>query len=118
MSSEETTGASQSSKCSQIVTHRSFCRIRRSNAAASGANLARAKLDFLETVNGNVEVRNDRDAVRDEDTVVNILQALLFQHCQLRKEGGHVEDNTRADEVDLAVLGDQTTGEKVEAIPD
>lgn len=100
----------------QDWTHCSLCRIRRTDAAAGGADLARTKLDLFETVDGDVEIQVDGDTVRDKDAVMDILEALLFQYCQLGEEGGHVEDNSRADEVDLAVLSYQTAREQVKAV--
>lgn len=107
-----------SSREPRMQTHCSLCRIRRSNAAAGGANLARTELNLFEAVNSDVEIQIDGDAVRDKDAVVHILETLLFQHRQLRKEGGDVENDTRADQVDLAMLSNQTAGEKVKAVVD
>ena len=90
----------------------------RADSTAGSANLARSKLDLLESVDGDVKIQVDGDTIRDEDTVVDVLQALLLQDRQLGEESGDMEDHTRSDEVDLAVLGDQTAGKEMEAVPD
>lgn len=63
-----------------------------------------------------MEVQVDGDTVRDKDAVVDILETLLFQDGQLGEESGDVEDDAGADQVYLAVLGDQPAGEEVEAV--
>lgn len=91
-------------------------RICRPNATASCTEFARSKLDFLQSVNGDVEVQIDGDAVRDQDAVVDVLQAFLLEHRKLGKKGGYVKHHSRADEI-YASRVDQSTWKEMEAVP-
>ena len=85
------------------------CRV----SAGSRGGEHSAHLDFLEAVDGGVEVKVDLAAVGDQDAVVG-LEALLFQLGKLLEEAGDVEDDAGADQVD-AVGVDQAGRKKVEA---
>ena len=56
-------------------------------------------------------------AVGDEDTVVDVGEALLLELAELTEEAGDVEDDRGTDEVH-AVGVDETRGEKVEVVLD
>lgn len=101
--------------CSRRVAYPGLCAVRRANAAPRGANLALAQLHLLETVDGGVEVKVDLAAVRDEDAVVDVGQALGLEFAELLEEARDVEDDAGADEVH-AVRVDEAGGEEVEAV--
>lgn len=52
--------------------------------------------DLFKSIDSNVKVEIDGHSVRDEDTVVDVLEAFLFQNSQLAEEGRYVEYNSRA----------------------
>ncbi len=64
-----------------------------------------------------MEVEVDLAAVRDEDSVVDIGQALLLEFGELLEEAGDVEDDTGTNQVH-AIRVDEAGREKVEAVRD
>lgn len=91
--------------------------VRGTDTTAGGADLAITKLNLLETIDGSVKVEVNVAAIGDEDTVVDIGEALLLELAELAEEAGDVEDDRGTDEVH-AVGVDETGGEKVEVILD
>jgi hypothetical protein len=65
------------------ATHRSPGAVGWADAAPGGANGVGAELNLLEAVNGDVEVEVDGATVRDEDTVVDVLETLLLDSLEL-----------------------------------
>jgi hypothetical protein len=53
------------------------------DATPGGANRVGAELNLLEAVNGDVEVKVDGATVRDENTVVDVLETLLLNCLEL-----------------------------------
>lgn len=45
-----------------------------------------SKLDFLETIDGRVEIQIDVDSVGDKNAVVNVGEALIVEFLELLEE--------------------------------
>lgn len=85
------------------------------NAPLCGAHGILPELDLLEAVDSGVQVEVDVTAVTDQDPGAGVLDALGLDVSQLLEEGGHVEDDAGADEVDAA-RRNEARGQKVEVV--
>ena len=85
------------------------------NAPLGGAHGIVPELDLLEAVDGSVQVEVDVTTVADQDARAGVLDALGLDVSQLLEEGGQVEDDAGADEVDAAER-DEARGQQVEVI--
>lgn len=103
--------------CLLGLPYRHLGAVRGTDTTACGADLAVTELNLLEAIDGSVKVEVDVAAVGDEDTVVDIGEALRLELAELAEEAGDVEDNRGTDQVH-AVGVDETGGEKVEVVLD
>ena len=67
-----------------------------------GANVVAGKFLLLEAINADMQVGDDVAAIREQDTLRGMLEALLNQGGKLLEEGGNVDNGARADNVQAA----------------
>lgn len=91
--------------------------IARTDTTFRGSDGVGAQLNLLGLVDGAVEVEVDVASVRNEDALVNVLQALLLNGLEFREECRHMDDNTGADQVE-AVGVQEAGGKKVKIVVD
>ena len=67
-----------------------------------GANIVAGKFLLLEAIDADMQVGDDVAAIREQDTLRGMLEALLNQGVKLLEEGGNVNNGARADNVQAA----------------